>query len=52
MQLDQVKKELKRTVYKPHCVTIASRDSLCTNKDVRENRIVSALILMIKRDKS
>lgn len=34
-QLAQVKKELLKTPYRPKCVTIASRDHYCINREVR-----------------
>lgn len=34
-QLSQVKKELKKTPYRPKCVTIASRDHYCISRELR-----------------
>ena len=37
-QLSQVQKELKNTSYKPRSVLLASRDYLCVNTNVNQNK--------------
>jgi regulator of telomere elongation helicase 1 len=50
-QLAQVQKELKNTAFEPRTVLVASRDHLCVNADVREqkgNALQSACINLQK----